>query len=129
MARKRSKKPNLTPAKCRDCVALQKVIGYEWIRAAAPRCSACGGMLDRLKFRRSKRKPKVDRSKCGPTNKPLEQSTRLGNRTGSASQDRTRQRPGTDVKQPGRMEPKSAQAQPQSNLLMAGTPVERPTAP
>lgn len=124
------RKPKPTFGVCRDCHLRQEVPRINWIHASAPRCSACGGMLDRSKVQRQKRKSKGNnRRKTGPTNKPFEQSTRLGNRTGSAKkQDRTRQRPGTDVNQPGRMEPKSAHVQPQSKLLRAGETVERPNA-
>ncbi len=45
---------NTTPnAKCRECSLLQHQSGG-WFKASPPRCTACGGMLDRLNTRKPK---------------------------------------------------------------------------
>lgn len=39
--------PKITKGICRNCKLVNAVRAVEWGRAANPRCSACGGQLDR----------------------------------------------------------------------------------
>lgn len=41
-------------AKCRDCGEVQRVEKHDFRRASPPRCSSCGGMLDKITQRNAK---------------------------------------------------------------------------
>jgi hypothetical protein len=47
VAQKNKKRPPAR-SKCRDCGLEQTVPRYGYFKAGAPRCSACGGMLEYL---------------------------------------------------------------------------------
>lgn len=53
MKRKKFKKPTASYGKCRDCGEKTAVPFACWSHASKPRCSKCGGMLDRLGRKRT----------------------------------------------------------------------------
>ncbi len=67
----------LSKGKCRLCNREEIVDRWGWMRAASPRCSSCGGVLDKLKYDRVLEAKRKTGRKGQQINREIKQNEQL----------------------------------------------------